>query len=233
MPWFSSCTARGRLQQSGIQAHIAVALIGPLLLAFSGRAPILTVAVVPYTELTASNAGVQACQDDRAAELTPAPVSFSRRAEMRAKTFSALSAKGWMMVSRSWYSRKRCVADALCQLSACCAFSATAEHTMLLPAIPVTGSAASLTSTAAWAVAEVASPAMALARTGLVVSPIRPCRRQQAVRSAHSWHGSRCACHSCILSLQLGKALLEGGIGACLIAEIGSPCCRWHRAPPG
>lgn len=33
---------------------------------------------------------------------------------MRANTFSALSAKGWMMVSRSWYSRKRCVASALC-----------------------------------------------------------------------------------------------------------------------
>lgn len=34
------------------------------------------------------------------------------------------------------------------------------------------------TSIAAWAVAEVARPAMALARTGLVVSPIRPCMRQ-------------------------------------------------------
>ena len=54
--------------------------------------------------------------DDRAAAgLTPVPVRDSRRAEMRAKTFSALSAKGWMMVSRSWYSRKRCVASALCQ----------------------------------------------------------------------------------------------------------------------
>ena len=34
---------------------------------------------------------------------------------MRANTFSALSAKGWMMVLRSWYSRKHCVAGALCQ----------------------------------------------------------------------------------------------------------------------
>ena len=40
----------------------------------------------------------------------------------------------------------------------------------------IAGFTASLTSTAAWAVADVARPAMPLARTGLVVSPIRPCK---------------------------------------------------------
>ena len=44
------------------------------------------------------------------------------------------------------------------------------------PAIHIAEFTASLTSTAAWAVADVARPAIPLARTGLVVSPIRPCK---------------------------------------------------------
>ena len=73
-------------------------------------------AVSHHTVLKASNTGVQSCQmTGLPLGFTPVPVRDSRRAEMRANTFSALSAKGWMMVSRSWYSRKRCVASALCQ----------------------------------------------------------------------------------------------------------------------
>ena len=49
------------------------------------------------------------------------------------------------------------------------------------------GFTASLTSTAAWAVADVARPAIPLARTGLVVSPIRPCKMpMQPVRIGYS-----------------------------------------------
>ena len=59
----------------------------------------------------------------------------------------------------------------LCMLSLSICFQACNA-----PAIHVAGFTASLTSTAAWAVADVARPAMPLARTGLVVSPIRPCK---------------------------------------------------------
>ena len=38
------------------------------------------------------------------------PSRLSRSAEMRANTCCAVSPKGWMIVLRSWYSRKRCSA---------------------------------------------------------------------------------------------------------------------------
>ena len=71
--------------------------------------------VVHHTAEYKQHRGAVVSGGRAAAGLTPVPVRDSRRAEMRANTFSALSAKGWMMVSRSWYSRKRCAASALCQ----------------------------------------------------------------------------------------------------------------------
>ena len=117
MPWPSSCTATGMpSMQQNLQTHAVVALIRPMLLAFSRvMQQADNMPVVHHTAEDKQHRGAVVSGGRAAAGLTPVPVRDSRRAEMRANTFSALSAKGWMMVSRSWYSRKRCVASALCQ----------------------------------------------------------------------------------------------------------------------
>ena len=103
--------------QQNLQTHAVVALIRPLLLAFSSwvMQQADDMPAVHHTAEYKQHRAAVVSGGRAAAGLTPVPVRDSRRAEMRANTFSALSAKGWMMVSRSWYSRKRCAASALCQ----------------------------------------------------------------------------------------------------------------------